>query len=340
MKAIVLIKDGTAGEAFEFQTLEIPRPKEGEVQIKVSHFGLNYADIMARRGLYNDRPALPCVLGYEVVGEITAVGDNVHNLAVGDSVVGFTQFGGYAEYAIAEVQGVVRIDSAIDKAAATALATQYCTAWFAACHMINLKKGDRVLIHAAAGGVGTALVQIAKWKGCEVFGTASKPEKLEYLKRLGVDHAINYATHDFVTEVERICGNARIDVAFDPIGGSNFKKSMKLLGAGGRIVPFGASEWSASKGGLIDKIKLAFGFGFLHPVPMMMNSKAVIGVNMLRIGQHKSAYLNACINEVYDHFQQGILKPSVDSIFDAADIAKAHERLEGRGSIGKVVVKW
>lgn len=340
MKAIVLVKDGDPRDSFVLQDVAKPTANAGEVVIKVSHFGLNYADIMARKGLYNDRPALPCVLGYEVVGEITELGEGVRNVALGDAVVAFTQFGGYAEYAKSSAEGVVRIAPGTDEAVATALATQYCTAWFAACHMINLKRGDRVLVHAAAGGVGTALVQIAKWKGCEVFGTASNAEKLAYMKEQGVDHPINYRTHDFVEEVEKIAGKGCIDVAFDPIGGSNFKRSMGLLNSGGRIIPFGASEWSSSKGGLLDKIKLAFGFGFMHPIPLMMKSKGVIGVNMLRIGESKPEYLSACIHDVYDHYQQGILKPTVDSVFEATQIAEAHDRLEGRGSIGKVVVKW
>lgn len=340
MKAIVLIKDGTAREAFQFQDLPTPKPKANDLLIRVSHFGLNYADIMARKGLYNDRPALPCVLGYEVVGEVEAVGSEVKTFSTGDLVVAFTQFGGYAEYATTDHRGAVLLAPGTNREEATALATQYCTAWFSACHMINLKKGDNVLVHAAAGGVGTALVQIAKWKGCTVFGTASKPEKLNYIKNQGADFAINYDTHDFAEEVTSILGNARLDVVFDPIGGSNFKKSMQLLGSGGRIVTFGASEWSASNGGLLAKLKLAFGFGFLHPIGLLMKAKTVIGINMLRIGENKPDYLKQTIEDVYEYYQKGVLKPTVDSVFEAAEIAKAHERLEGRGSIGKVVVKW
>ena len=340
MKAIVVTKDGSAAEAFEFQDLPKPSPKANEVLIKVSHFGLNYADIMARKGLYNDRPALPCVLGYEVVGEVEAVGEDVKSFIVGELVLAFTQFGGYAEYAVADYRGVVALASGTNREEATALATQYCTAWFSACHMINLQKGDRVLVHAAAGGVGTALVQIAKWKGCEVIGTASRPEKLEYIKAQGADHVINYQTHDFTEELKRILSAERLDVVFDPVGGSNFKKSIQMLGSGGRIVTFGASEWSNSNGGLMAKLKLAFGFGFLHPIGLLMKARAVIGINMLRIGENKPSYLKQTIDAVYEHYQTGVLKPTVDSVFDAKDISKAHERLEGRKSIGKVVVKW
>jgi NADPH:quinone reductase-like Zn-dependent oxidoreductase len=340
MRAIVLVKDGNPNEAFKLQDLPMPICKPNDVLIKVSHFGLNYADIMARKGMYADRPKLPCVLGYELVGEVHTVGSEVRDFEKGDYVLGFTQFGGYAEYCATDVMGVVKLGTGTNPAEATALATQYCTAWYAACMMVNLQKGDRVLIHAAAGGVGTALIQIAKMKGCEIFGTAGSDEKLEYLTKQGVDHPINYRKHEFDTEVNRILKDKRIDVAFDPIGGSNFKRTNALMGSGGRIVTFGASEWSASKGGIIDKLKLAFGFGFLHPIGLLMKSKTIIGVNMLRIGENKPKYLQTCMQEVYKHYQNGTLKPTVDSEFSAENIAKAHDRLDGRGSIGKIVVKW
>lgn len=340
MKAVVLINEGLADQAFEIRETPTPSIKSHELLVKVSHFGLNYADVMCRLGLYNDRPDLPCVIGYEVVGEVAEVGHDVRGFQEGDLVLAFTMFGGYAEYAAMDYRGAVVLAPGTDQAEATALATQYCTAWYSSVHMMNLLPGDRVLVHAAAGGVGTALVQIAKWKGCEVFGTASQPRKLEYLKAQGVDHAINYAKEPFDEAIKKILGNERIDAAFDPVGGSNFKQSKALLGSAGRIVTFGASEWSKTKGGFFDKIKLAFGFGFMHPIGLLMKSQSVIGVNMLRVGENKPLYLQKTINEVYEHYQKGILKPTVDSVYDVKDIAKAHTKLEGRDTIGKVVVKW
>jgi NADPH:quinone reductase-like Zn-dependent oxidoreductase len=340
MKAVVIINEGDASSAFQIQDLPTPVAKSNEVLIQVSHFGLNYADVMCRAGLYNDRPQLPCILGYEVVGLVAEKGKDVVGFEKGDFVLAFTMFGGYAEFAVADYRGMVKLAPGTDPAAAAALATQYCTAWYSACHMMNLLPGDRVLVHAAAGGVGTALVQIAKWKGCEVFGTASQPRKLDYLKKQGVDHAINYTAEPFEEAITKILGNERIDAAFDPVGGTNFKKTKALLGSGGRIVTFGASEWSNTKGNIFDKIKLAFGFGFLHPIGLLMKSQSVIGVNMLRVGENKPHYLQKTINEVYEHYQKGILKPTVDSVYEVANIAEAHAKLESRDTIGKVVVKW
>ena len=340
MKAVVLVREGQADQAFELRDIPKPSPASHEVLIKVSHFGLNFADVMSRNGKYNDRPELPCVLGYEVVGTIEALGSDVSSFSIGDRVVSLVQFGGYAEYAAANSQGVLKLGDNEDAAEATALATQYCTAWLSACMMINLRKGDRVLIHAAAGGVGTALVQIAKWKECEIFGTASQPDKMDYLREQGVDHPINYKESRFEEEVQNLLGDKRLDAVFDPVGGANFKRSLKLLGSGGRIVTFGASDWASSKGSFIDKLRLAFGFGFLHPIALLMKAKSVIGVNMLRIGENRPDYVKAAFEEVMVHYRNGTLKPTIDSVHHVEDIQKAHELLENRSTKGKVVVRW
>ncbi|GAB4221674.1 MAG: medium chain dehydrogenase/reductase family protein [Salibacteraceae bacterium] len=340
MKALILKTEGPADQAFELNEIPDPTPGPNQVLISVSHSGLNFADVMARKGLYNDRPELPCVLGYEVVGYVEQCGEAVSRLKQGDRVLAFTHFGGYASKAIAEERAIVKIGDEVDGAEATALATQYCTAWFAACMMVNLQPNDRVLIHAAAGGVGTALVQIAKWKGCEVIGTAGSEQKMEYLKSMGVDHPVNYRQEDFVKAVNKLLNGDRVDVVFDPIGGKSFRKSFSLCGSGGRIVSFGASEWSSSKGNFLDKIKLALGFGVYHPIALLMKSKSIIGLNMLRIAENRPAYLERCMSEVVRHYQSGVLKPKVDSVYPAEKVALAHQRLEGRQSIGKIALTW
>lgn len=341
MKAIFLVKTGeSAKQAFELKETETPKIKSNELLVKVSHFGLNYADVQARGGLYNDTPPLPCVLGYEVVGEVVEIGSNTNGFEIGDAVLAFTLFGGYAQFAAMDYRGAVKLSPGTNLEEATALGTQYCTAWFAACHLMNLYPGDKVLVHAAAGGVGTALVQIAKWKGCEVFGTASTPEKIQYLKTLGVDHPINYAQKPFDECINAIIGENQLDVVFDPIGGETFKKSAALLNFGGRIVAFGVSEWSGSKGHIFDKLKLAFRFGLLHPVGLLMKSRTVHGLNMLKIGQGKPEYLQRTIKEVYDYYQKGVLKPTIDSVWSIDHLAEAHTKLESRSTIGKVVMKW
>ena len=164
MKAAVLVRKGDPSRAFEIREVPDPKIKDGEVLIKVEGFGLNFADVMARLGLYADAPPMPSVLGYDVTGRVTAVAPDITHLQVGDRVTAMTRFGGYAEYVAAMGMGTARIAEDMPVGEATALTTQYCTAYYAAAEVVNLHEGDRVLIHSAAGGVGTALLQHAKYK--------------------------------------------------------------------------------------------------------------------------------------------------------------------------------
>lgn len=338
MKTITLIKHGIAETAFEQRETSTPVPSENQVLIRVEAFGLNFADVMARFGLYKEAPPLPSVLGYEVVGHIESKGAAVAGLQVGQRVVAFTRFGGYAQYAVAEAIAVTPIPDDMQVGIAAALATQYCTAFYASEIMANVQPGEHVMIQAAAGGVGIALVQLAKRKKCTVYGTASSPDKLEFLRSIGVDHPINYKTQDFYEVVKKLRPEG-IDVAFDSVGGTSFKKSRKLLAHGGRILSYGAAE-SMTGANKFSLIKTALSFGFVHPVPLMMQSKAVMGVNMLRIAESKPAVLQHCLKSVVALATVGELKPHVGGAFTADKIADAHAFLESRKSIGKVVVKW
>jgi len=197
MKAIVLTKTGSPDKAFEIRELPVPIICENDVLVKVAFSGLNFADVMARKGMYKAAPPLPSVLGYDVSGTIEAIGKNVTNVAPGDKVFAITRFGGYAQYAVCNAMAVAKIPANIDMASATALATQFTTAWFSAGEMVNLHEGDTVLIHAAAGGVGTALTQYALHKKCIVFATAGSDEKIKMLEKAGVHVAINYRKEKF-----------------------------------------------------------------------------------------------------------------------------------------------
>jgi len=163
MKAITLVKHGKAESAFEERECPKPLPKDGEVLIRVEAFGLNFADVLARLGLYREAPPIPCVLGYEVAGDVVEVGNGVDKSWLSKRVTAFTRFGGYAEFATTQASGIAEIGN-MDAGKATALATQYGTAWYMACDRAFIRKGDAVLVHSAAGGVGTALTQILKQK--------------------------------------------------------------------------------------------------------------------------------------------------------------------------------
>lgn len=338
MKAIFFIKNGAAEKAFETREIPTPIPASGQVLIKVESFGLNFADVMARNGMYEDAPPKPCVLGYDVSGTIEMIGEGVTHLKKGDRVTAMTRFGGYAEYAITDARATAVIPDSMDTSTATALTTQYCTAYFAAAEMVNLHPGDKVLIHSGAGGVGTALIQFAKFKQCEIFSTAGSEEKIKYLQELGVHHPINYTTQDFEKEVNKITNGKGLDVIFDAVGGRSVKKGFRSLTAGGRIVCYGASDMTNKN--LWGKLKSAIGFGIYHPVMLMMPSKTIIGVNMLSVADQHPEVLQRCLTEVVRLTATGVFTPIIGKVFQASAIAAAHEYLEKRKSIGKIAIQW
>ena len=338
MKAVFLVRNGVAASAFSIREIETPRPEAGQVLIKVDAFGLNFADVMARNGMYKEAPPLPCVLGYDVAGTVEEVGSGVNNVKPGDRVTAMTRFGGYAEYAITDARAIAIIPGNLDAGAATAITTQYCTAYFAALEMVNLHPGDKVLIQSGAGGVGTALIQLAKHKGCEIFSTAGSEEKLQYLRSMGVHHPINYTSHDFEKVIKKITGGTGVDVIFDAVGGKSVKKGFRLLTSGGRIVCFGAADMSNRN--IAGKIKAALDFGIYHPVMLMMPSKSMIGINMLRVADDHPHIIKRCLEGVVRLIEEGIFSPAIGKIFPVSEIAAAHEYLEKRKSIGKVAVIW
>jgi NADPH2:quinone reductase len=338
MKAAVLVRKGDPSKAFEIREVPNPTIKAGEVLVKVEGFGLNFADVMARQGLYADAPPMPSVLGYDVVGRVKEVAPDITHVKVGDRVTAMTRFGGYAEYVAAIGMAVARIADDVPVGEATALTTQYCTAYFAAADVINLHAGDRVLIHSAAGGVGTALLQYAKHMGCEIFATVGSDAKAALVKAAGAHHAINYVTQDFAQEVARITGGKGLDVIWDAVGGSYVKKGFKALAPGGRIVCYGAADISDKN--IFGKIGTLLGFGIYHPIEFMNSSKALIGVNMLRIADNNPDRLKRCLDNVVKLYEQGVFKPQVGQVFPVSQIGEAHAFLESRRSTGKITVTW
>jgi len=340
MKAIFLTKKGDPHHAFEIRETEKPKiTSTDDLLIKVEAFGLNYADVMARNGLYKEAPKMPSILGYEVVGTVEEVGTDCDPSLIGKRVVCFTRFGGYAEYAISKDYGCVVIDD-METGKALCIATQYVTAYYMTHVATNLFEGDRVMIHAGAGGVGTALIQLCKLKGCIVFANAGSSEKLDYIKKHGADYAINYRTEDYQVEINEVLKKDRLDCTFNPIAGSTFKKDFALIGSGGKVMIFGGSELSGKKWGLLSSLNFIRKMGLMLPIGLMMRSKSVIGVNMLKVGDNKPKLLNTCLNEVTQLITDGKLNPHVGGEYSVDNIADAHDFLENRKSIGKIIVKW
>lgn len=338
-EAFQLIKNGDANQAFRLTTIPLENPAHDEVQLEVTHFGLNYADVMARLGLYKECPPLPAVLGYEVVGKVIKVGSEKYTDLVGKEVVAFTRFGGYAKHVNTFAHAIAPIDGlAPDNA--LCLATQYVTAYYMTHCLTVIQPGETALVHAAAGGVGIALLQLLKDLNVRCIAKVGNEEKVTFLNELGFDDVVNYSKSDYATQVAARCKDQPLTLSFNPVAGETFKKDMRLLSTHGRLVLFGGSERSGKKWGIFSTLNFLRKMGLIIPIGLMMGSKSVLGVNMLHIADQHPELLNHCLNAVVELAKKGTLKPIVGATYEANDLAKAHEFLASGKSIGKVVVRW
>ena len=339
MKAWVLERHGTPERSFALRDMPDPVPGPGQVLIRSEGFGLNYADVMAVRGLYRDAPTPPCVLGYESVGRIERCGQGVTADLLGRRVTAVTRFGGYAEMVVTDHRAVAEIPDGLDIGEACSLATQGCTAWYMATMAAPLRAGQRVLIHSAAGGVGHLLVMIAVRRGCEVFAIGSGEEKMSMLRGLGAHHVIDRSKADYATTVQAALKDERIDISFNAVGGSSYKKDMRLIGSGGAIVLYGGAERSEGKGPF-GTLRFVWSMGITLPILLMMKSRSLIGVNMLRISEAKPDLLAQCLKELVAAHAEGWLKPHVHAAFGHLELVPAHRALMGGRTRGKVAVRW
>jgi NADPH:quinone reductase-like Zn-dependent oxidoreductase len=314
-------------------------PARGQVRVRVRAAGINFADLMARSGLYPEAPKPPCVVGYEFAGDVQSVGEGVEGLSEGDRVLGGSRFGGYAELVNADVRQVIPLPQQWSYEQGAAVPVTYATAYAGLIRYGGLAEGERVLVQAAAGGVGIAATQIAKLAGAaEVFGTASS-SKHDAIRRHGVDHPIDYREQDFVKEVRRIAGDEHpLDLAFDAVGGRSFRKSFSLLRAGGRLVCFGASAvQSGERRNLPRAVKTMAQMPRFNPLKLMSESKSVIGLNMLALMDAKGT-LEEYVKPLTDWMESGSIEPVVAEAFPLEQGADAHRFLHERKNVGKVVL--
>lgn len=341
MRAVVITKHG-GPDVLQVQEWPDPALGPGEVRIAVKAAGINFADTMARTGLYPDAPKLPCVVGYEVAGEVESVGEGVEDHKAGDRVFAGTRFGGHAELVSVRSDFAYPLPNNVSFEQGTAFPVNYATAQAGLVVMGGLKQGERVLIHAAAGGVGIAATQIAKLRGAEVFGTASE-SKHDAIREQGADHAIDYRNLDFAEEVMRISGGEGIDVAFDAIGPSSFKKDYEILRSGGRLIMYGASEAQTGEtrslltaGRALLKAPLAT-MPWWKGLGLMNENKGVFGLNMLHWLDNEGN-LDRVFEPLIPQFEQGQLQPVVAEAFPFERAAEAHRFIGERRNIGKVVL--
>jgi NADPH:quinone reductase-like Zn-dependent oxidoreductase len=335
MRSVWITRTGPP-EVLEVREGADPVPGPGDVLIKVRATGVNFADVMARLGLYPDAPPLPCVVGYEASGTVAQAGAGVDGqLTPGRRVVALTRFGGYADTIRVPAAQVFPLPDAITFEEAAAIPVNYLTAVLMLRHFGNVKRGERVLVHAAAGGVGMAAIQLCRIAGAEVIGTASAA-KHGVLRDAGVTHAIDYRTQDFETEVKRLTGGRGVDIVLDATGA--FRKSYRCLAPLGRLVCFGLSgAATGERPSRLAAVKRLVTLPWFHPIKLMNDNKAVVGVNLGHLWGHIEMLRGEMLGLLAD-YEAGRIKPVVGKTFPLADAAAAHRYIQERQNVGKVVL--
>jgi NADPH:quinone reductase-like Zn-dependent oxidoreductase len=330
MRAVVITKHG-GPEVLKVQERPDPALGAGEVRIAVAAAGINFADVMARMGLYPDAPKTPCVVGYEVAGTILEVGEGVDGLAPGQRVLAGTRFGGYASQVVVPADAVVPLADRLTFEQGAAIPVNYATAWAALIGYGSLQPGERVLIHSAGGGVGIAATQIAKRAGAEVFGTAS-PGKHERCRELGVDRAIDYTRPGWEQ------GIGGFDVILDAVAGRSFRTSYRLLRPGGRLVAFGASSLvSGQRKNVLTALRTLARMPRFNLIKQMSESKTVIGLNMLTLWKDRGS-LRPWIEPLQAMLDDGTIQPVVAGAFGFEQAGAAQTMIAERRNVGKVVL--
>ncbi|HSL42954.1 MAG TPA: quinone oxidoreductase [Anaerolineales bacterium] len=320
MKAVRVHQYGGL-EALTYEEVPLPEPKEGEARVKLEAIGVNFLDIYQRMGRYQGSP--PFTLGQEAAGIVDVVGPDVTDVKPGDRVAYASVQGSYTQYAIVPVWRLVPIPAAVDVQQAAAAMVQGMTAHYLAFSTYPLQRGETALVHAAGGGTGQMLVQVAKHCGARVIGTASTEEKARLARAAGADEVILYTQTDFEAEVKQLTNHVGVDVVYDSVGKDTFDKSLNCLRRRGYMVLYGASS------------------GPVPPVdPQILNAKGSLYLTRPYIGHYTAdrAELLERANEVFNWLATGELKVRIDKSFPLADVAEAHRYLEGRQSKGKILL--
>ena len=336
MRQIWIPRTGGA-DVLEVREAPDPEPGPGEVRVRVQASGVNFADLMARMGIYPDAPPLPAVVGYEVAGVIDAVGEGVDPGRVGEDVAAMTRFGGYATVVTVPDRQAVRRPAGMDAVTGAAIPVTGLTAWMMCEAIGRVRAGDRVLVHSAGGGVGLMALDLLKWRGATAIGTASAGKHARLLER-GYEQVIDYRTEDFAAVLKDDPG---FDLILDAVGGESWSKGLDLLRAGGRLVMFGMSSTAqGSTRKLLPMLELARTIPWtkLMPTWLINHNVGVVGVNMGRMW-HEGDRVAGWLGELFALWEAGTLRPVVHAAVPFDQPAEAHRILHDRENFGKVVLK-
>lgn len=337
MKQIFITGHG-GPEKLTIQEAPDPTPGEGALRIRVRASGVNFADILARQGLYPDSPKIPCVVGYEVSGTVDAAGKGAAEASVGKDVIAMTRFGGYSDVVVVPANQTFERPASLTHEQSAAIPVNYLTAWQLLVVMGSLSQHETVLIHNAGGGVGLAAIDIARHIGARILGTASTG-KHAFLKQRGLHEAIDYRTQDWTVELKRLTDGRGVELITDPLGGSHWKRSYTALRSTGRLGMFGISAATESRlFGPLRLLPVALGMPFFHPIRLMNSNRSVFGVNLGHMW-HEGHKIRVWMEALLRGVSEGWVRPHVDKAFGFEQAGEAQAYMEARRNIGKVVLR-
>lgn len=338
-QALQLQKGVKGPDAFQLVEIPVAPCTEQEVRVEVEAFGLNYADIMAAWGLYQATPPRPCVVGYEVVGRVVAIGEKVSAEWINQRILAFTEFGGHARYVNVPVDQLVAVKNE-PAGELLALCVQGTTAYYMARELSPVQSDDIVLIHAASGGVGTLLTQLCKSAGAQVIAKVGSDDKMRLAIENGADWSVNYNKEDYAKAITHKMGKRPLTISFNAVGGSTFKKDRSLLAPGGRLFLYGGAELTGGNKGVFGVMTFLWKMGLVLPIGQLGKSQSLLGVNLLEIARNRPAVFKRCLKGVLGEYQQGSIQPLIGPSSPISEYQKVISSFASGDSSGKCVIYW
>jgi len=335
----VLITAHGGPEVLKVVEEDLPEPGPTEVRLKLLVTGVAFADVLMRYGMYPNMPPLPFSPGYDVVGIVDKLGRKASNVAIGDTVAALTMFGGYSQYLCVPGAELTRVPEGLDPAEAVSLVLNYGTAQQLIHRIAELQPGQSVLIHGAAGGVGTALLELGQLAGLKMFGTASRG-KHDLVTALG-GIPIDYKSDDFVTRVLQMTNGAGVDAVFDPVGGSNWWRSYKTLrpggkAAGGKLIGYGMS--SVIDKGRPSKLRGAASFALLGLLGILPDGKTARWYSITTEKKHHPEWFREDLPRLLELLRDKKIRPIISERLPLREASRAHDLIEHARVTGKIVL--
>lgn len=320
----VSLKGAGGPEVLELATMPVPRPRAGEVLVRVRAAGVNRPDVAQRSGTYPPPPGASPVLGLEIAGEVAAAGEGVTRWRAGDAVCALAPGGGYAEYCVVPEEHCLPVPKGLGFEAAAGIPETFFTVWLNVFLKAGLKRGETFLVHGGSSGIGVAAIQLARAFGASVIATAGSEKKCGACRSLGADVAVNYKTQDFVAEVKRFTGDRGVNVILDMVGGPYFARNVDCLAADGRLVQIAVLQGTAAE---------------LHLGKLLVKRLTVMGSTLRPLpAERKAEIARGLEREVWPLFAAGKVRVVVEKVFPLAEVAEAHRLMESSAHIGKIVL--